>query len=251
MIFYCVGSVFFLNFCNCFGVLKKSSFPNFKRSSIMASIAGSDAWAVRADGNFDTKQFEKIVSESCCEATQYHHLGIAVSNFEKSLDFYHKIGLTLIEEKSNEVVKVLINQGGLEVHLFLCDQGIEDEKNILMDFPENKYPGHTHASFFVPNVAATGEYLISQGIALSGDRKRGDKLFAYFARDPDRTTWEFEKNHGEPDDVEMTRESIGQVKRIDHIGIRTCHPTESFRFYAEKLGFVFNVVSGIYLKLLA
>ena len=88
-------------------------------------------------------------------------------------------------------------QGGLELHLSVCDKGVDDDQNILMDFASNKYPGHTHASFVVPNVAAARTYLEGQGIAISGDRTRAGKLYAVFARDPDRTTLEFERNHGE------------------------------------------------------
>ena len=30
----------------------------------------------------------------------------------------------------------------MSIHLFKCDKGIEDNKNILMDFPTEKYPGN-------------------------------------------------------------------------------------------------------------
>lgn len=176
--------------------------------------------------------------EPACHVIGYQHLGISVSNMSAAIDFYSKIGFALKDEGSPAVLQ---NRGGLELHLFLCDRGIEDDKNILMDFPANKYPGHTHAAFTVPNVPNTQAFLESEGLTISGERKRGDRLYAIFARDLDRTTLEFEKNHGDPEDVVINRDSIGYPQGIDHIGIRVAQPDLRWSWYAEKLGFVYNV----------
>ena len=170
---------------------------------------------------------------------RYSHLGVAVSNIRISLDFYEKIGFNL---KSAEDVPVVVmqNKGGLELHLFECDKGIDEDRNILMDFPETKYPGHTHASFSVPNVQSARNLLESKDLVISGERKMGGKLLSIFTRDPDRTTYEFEKNDGVPLDVEVTTEMIGYPQNIDHIGIRVSTPEQSWLWYAETLGFVHN-----------
>ena len=127
----------------------------------------------------------------------FHSLAVTCSDRAVSAAFYGKVGFTAVPEKTTDAVTVLRNKGGLELHLSVCDKGVDDDQNILMDFASNKYPGHTHASFVVPNVAAARTYLEGQGIAISGDRTRAGKLYAVFARDPDRTTLEFERNHGE------------------------------------------------------
>ena len=57
-----------------------------------------------------------------------------------------------------------------------CDRGVEDGINLLMDTPMKKYPGHTHASFSVPNVDRARLYLESCGIAISGERKPPGRL---------------------------------------------------------------------------
>ena len=186
---------------------------------------------------FENMEYPIIASNSVCHVLGYRHLGIAVSNINESINFYNKIGFDL-ESSSSSGITVLKNQGGLQLHLFVCDLGIEDGKNILMDYPQKKYPGHTHASFTVPNVARVKEYFDSVDIQISGDRTRGGRLYAYFARDPDRTTLEFEKNHGDPEDVVITRNLIGYPQSIDHIGIRVTQPETRFLFYAEKLGFI-------------
>lgn len=170
---------------------------------------------------------------------RYAHLGIAVSNFSRSVEFFSKIGFSVKTNEDSRFV-VLRNRGGMELHLFQCDKPLEDDRNILMDYPENKFPGHTHASFSVPNVASTRDLLESQGLLISGERKMGDKLFAIFTRDPDRTTYEFEKNDGIPVEVEVTAEMIGFPQPIDHIGIRVSTPEECWLWYANILGFVFN-----------
>ena len=72
-------------------------------------------------------------------------------------------------------------------------------------------------------------HLVPQGIAISGDRTRAGKLYGIFARDPDRTTLEFEKNHGDPEDVVVTRDMIGYPQRMDHVGIRVFDPEEVIR----------------------
>ena len=165
----------------------------------------------------------------------YHNIGIAVSNIGISTAFYQKVGFKTISETPSLVF--MTNRGGLELYLFPCDKGIEDNKNILMDYPTEKYTGHTHISFTVPHVENTRVYLESMGLIISGERKVGDKLYALFTRDPDMTTLEFENNSGVVEDVPITADLIGYPKKLDHIGTRVFHPEEKLNYYAEKFGF--------------
>ena len=102
-------------------------------------------------------------NEPVVTVTGFHDIGVTCSDINQSKLFYEKIGFNSIPEKTSDKVTVLCNKGGMEVHLSLCDKPIDDNLNILMDYPVNKYPGHTHASFQVPNVASTQTYLESQG----------------------------------------------------------------------------------------
>ena len=112
------------------------------------------------------KTYPKISeNEPVVTVTGFHDIGIICSDITQSKDFYEKIGFNLVAEKTSDKVTVLCNKGGMEAHLSVCDKPIDDNLNILMDYPVNKYPGHTHASFQVPNVASTQTYLESQGIA--------------------------------------------------------------------------------------
>ena len=145
---------------------------------------------------------------------------MAVSNLATSIDYYTKIGFKYIDTSPTSVARIR-NGGGLELHLCFADQGIEDDKNILMDFSDIKYPGHTHMSFSVPNTPNAAKYLESLGLLISGERRMGGPtghLWGVFTRDPDRTTIEYEKNSNDQDDVEVTAANIGYPQSIDHIG---------------------------------
>lgn len=53
---------------------------------------------------------------------------------------------------------------------------------------------------------------------------------------------EFERNIGDPEDVVFTGDMIGYPQCLDHVGIRVQKPAEAFLWYAEKLGFVQNIL---------
>lgn len=165
-----------------------------------------------------------------------------MSNIASSIQYYQKIGFTVDSAtQAPDDVAILRNKGGLELHMCLCDKSLDDDKNLLMDYPTKKYPGHTHMSFFVPNVEKTRQYLEAQGLVITGERKRDEKLFAVFTRDLDKTTIEYERNHGDPEDVEITGEMIGYPQSIDHIGIRVSNPVDRLLWYAKYLGFTKEV----------
>jgi catechol 2,3-dioxygenase-like lactoylglutathione lyase family enzyme len=181
-------------------------------------------------------------------ALKYAHLGLAVRNFQQSITYFSKIGFHESSTKiSSTSVRVIRNMSGLELHLFLSDKDLfEPEKNILMDYNDRKYPGHTHACFNVPTVEGCREYLEREGLRISGERpppeirsKLGLPLMSIFSRDPDYTTFEFETTIGAPlkDVLEFTKDMIANPQNIDHVGIRVSQPNERMAWYAEKLGF--------------
>jgi catechol 2,3-dioxygenase-like lactoylglutathione lyase family enzyme len=83
-----------------------------------------------------------------------------------------------------------------------------------------------------------------QGVTMSGERVMpGDGLRAVFCRDPDRTTFEFERNRGEMKQVEhFTAAMIGDTRPMDHVGTRVTRAEDCYRWYAETLGFVNEVM---------
>lgn len=101
---------------------------------------------------------------SCTSAVKYSHLLLTVSNMGASLEFYAKLGFIPIRFSSN--VHILSNSVGFELHLAPCRRPVDEAKNLLMDFPSEKYPGHTHFACPVPSVPAIRTYLDSVGISL-------------------------------------------------------------------------------------
>lgn len=176
-------------------------------------------------------------------ALRYHHLGIAVSDMSQSLAFYKKLGFLPTDNIPPICERGTIictrNRGGMEIHFIQADGPLEDGKNILMDFPTNKPPGHTHASWAVSSVSGVRSYLEANGVVISGTRNN----LAVFARDCDRTTLEFERNDGVDDaPSEFTPDLIGSGQPLDHVGIRVRAPFERhIEWYARYLGFKYLV----------
>lgn len=190
--------------------------------------------------NFPTKGL--ISSIAKVAPLRFCQIGVAVTNITQSCAFFRKIGFVNVVAPPTASGAVLQNKGGLELHLMLADKPHADGKNILMDYPDRKPPGHTHCCFVVPSIAATQAYFESAGIALSGTRQGGpmeggDKTVALFVRDCDRTTFEFEI-HGEEDTAApVSQDTIGATQCMDHVGIRVSTVANSWKWYADNLGF--------------
>jgi catechol 2,3-dioxygenase-like lactoylglutathione lyase family enzyme len=172
---------------------------------------------------------------------RYHHAALGVSDFAASRAFYAKLGFN----PSADNDKILSHPTGMSLHLFQANKIAVDHQNILMDLPTLKYNGHTHLSFSVPTVPGVRDFLEQQqGIVISGERVMpGDGLRAIFCRDPDRTTLEFERNRGEMKHVDtFTAAMIGDTRPMDHVGTRVTRAEDCYRWYAETLGFVNEVM---------
>lgn len=176
--------------------------------------------------------------EPLCNVLSCDHLCIAVSNFETAIGFYKIIGFEVDTSLSTNTIKVIHNVSGLKIHLILCDKGIDDNCNLLMDYPQQKYPGHTHAAFHVASVGKVVEYFEKNNLKTTGERKFNDVLQSVFLRDTDRTTIEFEKHSTEHEASSDTQEDVKYcTEELDHIGIRVTNPEKALLFYAEKFGF--------------
>jgi lactoylglutathione lyase len=175
-----------------------------------------------------------------CPVLRYAQLGIAVTNLQQSQVFYQLLGFQTI---SNSLPNVLImkNAGGLELQLLQSTLTEQSSRNILMDYDDQKYPGHTHAALSVPNIQSTREYFESNGLVISGERNFGDKIMSIFVRDNDRTTFEFEV-HEEEVSGPVAAENIGAKQSLDHVGLRITQPEMRWNWYAEKFGFVHEIM---------
>jgi len=84
-------------------------------------------------------------------ATAYAHLGIRVTDKDRAIEFYEKLGwseeIDLPEHSANEMV----NAHGIYINLIFNGVPREDSGNILQDEPI-KYPGITHAAFVIDSM---------------------------------------------------------------------------------------------------
>jgi lactoylglutathione lyase len=119
------------------------------------------------------------------------HVGIRVMEFERSIDFYEKLGFSVIRRDDQEHVVVLKHKSSVEINLL--DSGNDDnkQKNILMDV-DRKYPGYTHYAIEVHSVENAKQHLESIGFSITeGPVTFGDGKRSIFIRDPDKNVIEF------------------------------------------------------------
>mmetsp|Transcript_42876 Transcript_42876/g.85981 ORF Transcript_42876/g.85981 Transcript_42876/m.85981 type:complete len:274 (+) Transcript_42876:156-977(+) len=165
---------------------------------------------------------------------RFAHIGLAVSNVAEAESFYAKVGYRRVWPYRPGV---LVNSGGLELHMMQAEKPSPAAGNVLMDMPDDaKFPGINHMSFGVRSVLATRTYLEGSGIEISGTRAN----LAVFVRDPDRTVLEFERNDGGNEDgLVVTADVLSAVPRggIDHVGIRVSNPEGAVEWYRRNLGF--------------
>ena len=89
---------------------------------------------------------------------RYHHIGLICRNIPQCCEFYAKLGWSVILDQPGSVVR-LRHPNTLELHLIQADDTARGEAdNILMDTPQLKHPGHTHASWSVPSVPSVKSF---------------------------------------------------------------------------------------------
>ena len=78
----------------------------------------------------------------------FTHVGIRVTERQRSIKFYGKLGFEQVLESEDGKVVVLKNSYGVGGSL-IVNANIQENENILMDIPE-KSPGYTHAAGWLP-----------------------------------------------------------------------------------------------------
>ena len=119
------------------------------------------------------------------------HVGIRVMEFERSIDFYEKLGFSVIRRDDQEHVVVLKHNSSVEINLLDSGNDDNEQKNILMDV-DRKYPGYTHYAIEVHSVEKAKQHLESIGLSITeGPVTFGDGKRSIFIRDPDKNVIEF------------------------------------------------------------
>ncbi len=117
------------------------------------------------------------------------HVGIRISDRERSVAFYELLGFKMIADGGYDAGHplVMVHPSGININL-LGPATSGAGQNILMD-ESQKYPGITHVALKMRDADATEAFVSENGMAITGRREfRGTKTI--FIRDPDRNVLE-------------------------------------------------------------
>ena len=120
-----------------------------------------------------------------------NHVGIRVSDKDKSIAFYEAMGFQTRSDTGFYEGHPVIMKHPKNVVLNLLGPATAGAgSNILMDIDE-KHPGITHVALTVASLDATKAFLDEAGIEISGSFSFGN-MSAVFIRDPDRNVIELD-----------------------------------------------------------
>ncbi len=124
---------------------------------------------------------------------QLAHIGIRVSDYERSLAFYRHFGFTPVYKDPNDAVVILTDPNGLEINFIINADSSSEPHNVLMDI-ETKHAGYTHVALEISSYQAALDYCAANGIDVSGGPVDLGDGVSLFIRDPDRNVIELREN---------------------------------------------------------
>ena len=121
------------------------------------------------------------------DVEQVDHIGIRVSDPDRSLAFYRALGFELEREVDFDAVIIVRNPQGVEINLVVNANDDHGGRNVLMDVVGTKYAGITHVALRVSSIADTVEALNRNGIEIRQGPVKFDEggNVSVFVRDPD------------------------------------------------------------------
>lgn len=130
----------------------------------------------------------------------YDHVGIRVSNRQRALKFYAKLGFVPDAEFNNERVAEVVTENGTRINLIFNGTAREDARNVLLD-EHFKWPGVTHTAFMVERLDDVLSWAAREGVAITEGPVDWGRRVTCFLRDPDGNVLEFnELINRAPDD---------------------------------------------------
>ena len=124
------------------------------------------------------------------QLTRVNHIGIRVSDFETSRNFYDQLGFKFIAGPTGpEPVAIVEHPSGININ-FILNAAPESNTNMLMDV-DVKHTGYTHVALEVSDAEAVMKQLETLDIPLSGGPMKHPTGTSFFIRDPDKNVIEF------------------------------------------------------------
>lgn len=122
---------------------------------------------------------------------QFDHVGIRVSDRQRSVRFYQRLGFTESAVFARYEANEMVSAAGVRINLIFNASRLQHGRNPLLDEPI-KLPGMTHPAFVVDDLHALQTWLKQEGIAITeGIHPIGPRRIALFIRDPDFNVLEF------------------------------------------------------------
>lgn len=128
--------------------------------------------------------------------TGYDHVGIRVSDRERAMAFYQRLGFVPDPDFTSERVAELVSPDGARINLIFNGVIRTDANNVLMDEPV-KWPGFTHAAFIVDSLQRVLDWAEAAGVAITEGPVDWQRRLTCFLRDPDGNVLEFNELVGE------------------------------------------------------
>ncbi|MFQ5994094.1 MAG: VOC family protein [Acidiferrobacterales bacterium] len=128
------------------------------------------------------------------EVSKVSHIGIRVTNLERSLAFYRRLGFELVAQGEDHYVAILKNKHRIEINLIVNASDNNSGENILMDVSP-KYPGYTHVALAVSSIDETIRLLGENDIDITGGPAKLGNGVSLFIRDPDCNVIELRESH--------------------------------------------------------
>ena len=127
--------------------------------------------------------------------THYDHVGVRVTERERAIEFYRKLGFEIEPEEDSPQFNAvgLINAEGVRVNLIYNGKTPPENRNVLMDIPE-KWPGYTHYAVTVDSLQEVLNWASQEDIPITeGPIEIGGRRTVCFIRDPDGNVVEFDE----------------------------------------------------------
>jgi catechol 2,3-dioxygenase-like lactoylglutathione lyase family enzyme len=120
----------------------------------------------------------------------YDHVGIRVSDRERALDFYAKLGFAADPEFTTDRVAEIVAADGTRINLIFNGVAQAAAHNVLLDEPL-KLPGYTHAAFIVDRLNDILAWAEREKVAVTEGPVDWGRRITCFIRDPDGNVLEF------------------------------------------------------------
>jgi lactoylglutathione lyase len=133
------------------------------------------------------------MSAQAFRVTGFDHIGIRVTDRDRSIAFYGMLGFVQTDYFAEHQANEMETPDGVRINLIMNGARRPGNRNVLMDEPI-KLPGHTHPAFIVDDLARLEAHLHAHGIPITeGPAAIGPRRIALFIRDPDGNVLEFDQ----------------------------------------------------------